>query len=505
MLIVVLLLLAIPFRCTVEAWCPRRSDSCFEGVSDRHQGVDQLRKIALACLQRHEEATALTLALDALAVGPPDPDTRAVLAKILLRNGEYQQGLRAASDLPDQVHESYGLLTDVWAAELVLGTTPYFEDGASRAKFQVGIRILDATSKLDPDNFSIRRTIGWRLLETLHINQEAYRELKQLFALWPDDLQTVKLLGLAAYRTGHVDLAHALFLRANKEDSQDRWIQAHLGHTFRAMGQYDKATALYEQIPYDAPDGFGAFFEAQFGLSQIAASRWDTRRAMARADALLPLHPGDPQVQSLLGDMALWDWNLDRAHDHYVEALKAESEYEQARNGVGEVQSRRALRVLTEAYTFRDSSSFRRSFSAASFHLLLGDRTEVLPRFTYWQFVQSGNLESSRLDEGLEVQHHVSRRFEFMLGGGSYRYSEHSDKLMLRMSAKGSPSPLLDLRVSFAAHEPITENANTVGSDLSQDVYGMSAVIRTHNGLSLDASYTYAQYSDANTLHHGPG
>jgi tetratricopeptide (TPR) repeat protein len=329
-------------------------------------------------------------------------------------------------------------------------------------------------------------------------SEEAYVELKRLSELWPDDLETAKLLVVAAYRTGRVCLAGRLLRRVTREDPEDRWMQLHVGRVLAAAGRYDDAMRVYEAIPRHAQESF----EARLGEACIAAWRWRTAEATAAAEALVARRPRHADALTLLGDLKRWDWALTEAHTRYTDALDAEPNHPAAKAGLEWVDANRSARLEAGGGAFHDSTGLRRAKATASFRALLWDRTEIAPQLAYWEFKRSGALVARRVDESVQVRHHFSRHLEANVLGMSYDYDIHRSAQSVAVATKWSPAPVVDAYANAAWHEPVTENVHTVVSDLHQDAYGVGIDLHRWK-LSLAANGSHSNYSDTNTRRHG--
>lgn len=329
-------------------------------------------------------------------------------------------------------------------------------------------------------------------------SEEAYVELKRLSKLWPDDLETAKLLVVAAYRTGHLSLAGKLLRRVTRKDPGDRWMQLHVGHVLAAAGEYDEAVRVYEAIPRDAPESF----EAQLGEARIAAWYWRTTEATTEAEALLGRSPGHAGVLTLLGDLKKWDWDLTEAHALYTAALTVVPNHREAKVGLESVEANRSTQLTANSLAFHDSTGFRRVHSIVSFRTLLWDRTEILPLVAYSEFKQSGGLIARRVDESVRVRHHFSRHLEVEIRGLLYNYSIHRSAQSVAIATKWSPARVVDLYANAVWHEPVTENVNAVANGLHQDAYALGIDLHPSE-LTLAAHCSRANYSDPNAQTRG--
>jgi tetratricopeptide (TPR) repeat protein len=473
-----------------------------KAVAAEPKNVSAHTKLAMVCLLLHLETEALRAAQSAANMAPDDPASKAVLAKALIRNANYKEGLKSFDSLPPEKREEYGLPQCAGAAKLVVEgeelITNAYQSGQKK-DFEAGAAKLEQASRFDPTNLAIKKTLGWLYLEKIHDPPKAYPYLNKVMELQPDDLGVRKLLALACSGTGRFDRALSLFREVLAKDPKDLWMQVNFGDALAFHGKYDQAHAIYEEILRLDPNNLNA----SLGIARIAAWRAHTKRAVEKYEAILKDNPASPVVHTQLGDLCRWEWQLESARDHYKTALNIQPDYSLAQSGLENIQQMRRLRLNAEDYTFEDRYQFKRSFYGVCIRVPVPhmDGLFVTPRVRRWLFDVPGASDIHRWDDNLDLEYHWGRVFEGHARLFSYNYEGHGAKLGFGLSGRITPTPGVDLYFSYANREPVIDSFMTTTGDYSQDIYSAGADIHIWNRLSAQAGYAFAQYSDHNSRH----
>jgi tetratricopeptide (TPR) repeat protein len=106
---------------------------------------------------------------------------------------------------------------------------------------------------VEPDNTRALNALGYTLADRTDRYQEALVYVQQALAQTPDDPAVIDSMGWVMYRLGRLQEARD-YLQKAYDMTKDSEIAAHLGEVMWAMGERDKAKALWETARKATPD-----------------------------------------------------------------------------------------------------------------------------------------------------------------------------------------------------------------------------------------------------------
>lgn len=279
--------------------------------------VDRAIAAAEEALQRGEPEIAESRYRTALLEG------WLLMGSVSAINGEMESAVQA-------FESAQTVAVETRRARLSLAAIRILQDDADEA-----IRLLRSITGKDVLDLEARRLVAQALSAQGQID-ESVQELEELRILFPQELETLFLLGAASLRQGEIARAEAAFaeLAASKPLPQTHVL---IGRTWRDFEQWDQArAALGKALELDPQTRRAHYYLGTVEVFELAQK--GLADAMAHFEAELLLAPEDPGSNLYLG-MALVE---ERREEEAISRLEAAS-----RNPGSE---RDALQYLGRAY-----------------------------------------------------------------------------------------------------------------------------------------------------------
>jgi tetratricopeptide (TPR) repeat protein len=241
-----------------------------KNVAFNPKDVQALMTLSKLALEAHQEDEAIRAASQASALQPQDIDVKSILITSLIRNGQFVRGLEVfektkwlssevSCDNLNDVVEAGRLVAQ---AQVQIATGDKVRD---QNNFRTAVKLLNKALKIDPENFHIRKMLGWIYVEKLGDFDLAYPHLDVYCAHYPDDSSCKQLFAQASSHTGQYTQAIALYREILFVESDNFWIKTKLAQTLNWSGRYEEAQSLFQEVLDIKPD----YEPAQTGLEEL--------------------------------------------------------------------------------------------------------------------------------------------------------------------------------------------------------------------------------------------
>lgn len=314
-----------------------------------------------------------------LAANPDDFDAGKLLARILLRLGEYGElvtvGERLLRRRPDD--RELQEMVDRARRERPPPEAPPVRRAETAAD-------LEAALRRNPDNIGPRlRLID--IYSRAGQDRQAERHYRELLRRRPREIAYQLRFARFLARRGRGDEAEEFYLAAlaleERPEIRREMFQVLLrpAEEMLAAGEADAALAHFREVaarhpdepqlqlnyarllswadrPAEAIPAYRRYLEAEddpaVRLEMARAISWAGDYAAARreVEAVLAAEPDNVAALALLGDIFRWTDNPDAARDHYERALALDPAHEAARTGLDELDKIAAQRAREEAF-----------------------------------------------------------------------------------------------------------------------------------------------------------
>lgn len=299
-------------------------------------------------------------------------------------------------------------------------------------------------------------------LEHGHADQ-AIALLREMAATQPVPAGVERELGLAYYRTGKLRDARQAFAAAVEQDPKDIESVQMEGLTLFRMGQPAAAIPYLERVRQWTPnagtdanyvlglcylnanryDDARAAFARQFGEPPNSGAAWLllaqmlqranlSRQAAVEAQKALDLAPGLPMAHFLLGEVALFDSNIDEALKQFEAERQVNPDYAPVYERLGDAWLRvnkldEAQQSLTKALSLDMSSTGtfilmgrvllrRQDASTAIMYLKHAEKMDPSNPITHASLAQAyrlaGDDENARRENELAAQSHLNNQLK---------------------------------------------------------------------------------------------
>jgi protein O-GlcNAc transferase len=167
---------------------------------------------------------------------------------------------------------------------------------------------------------------------------------RYIWSLDPGHLDTIHLLGVAAYQTGKLDLAAQMIGRAICLKNDETAFFSNLGNVFKDLGRTAEAVVNYRRALFLRP----AYAEAHSNLGNALQELADVGEAIRSLRKALILNPGYAEAWNNLGNAIFDLGEHDDANRFYLRALQVNPDYLDALDNHGFLQLYRPGVTLAE-------------------------------------------------------------------------------------------------------------------------------------------------------------
>ncbi|GAA5509068.1 tetratricopeptide repeat protein [Novipirellula caenicola] len=435
--------------------------------------------------------------------------SQAVLDEVLSQYPENKRAQELRSDLAEArdaaIDDMLPPNSDVQTAEaleLLLEAGRLIAEGdASRCLscFHRAIERLYTALEIEPNSHTLNQTIGYVLLEKLGQPEQAYHRLCVALRIQPDNLDTNKLMALAALRTGKTCEAIQRFKSVLRRDPDDLWMLVNLGRAYAQAGSFAPALAIYDQVLCRDPVNFNA----RLGIAEVEGWRGLSDRPICRVERLVSEQPDNSEALSLLGDLYRWDWNLSGAAGMYHRAAVADPAGRAGRQGLEEIATTQAYVATTDGYQFLDNFGFRRSVFGGGLRMALSDRGYLTTSVHLWDYEQ-GVIDLQRTDVAVEWEYHLNRHLQLNARFLNFDYSHRDSDQAGSLAMKYTPVAAIDLYASAAWGESAYLTDISIPQfNIRMDNYATGYDIDFNKHWSTQGSFSYSDYYDGNERRFG--
>lgn len=365
--------------------------------------------------------------------------------------------------------------------------------------YHVAVERLCQALEIEPNSHTLNQTLGYVFLEKLGQPEKAYQRLCRALQIQPNNLDSQKLMALAALRTGRTCEAIERFKLVLSRDPSDLWMQVNLGRAYAQSGDYATALAIYDRVLSCDPGNF----TARLGIAEVEGWRGLSDRPISRVEGLVCEQPNNAEALSLLGDLYRWDWDLSGAAVQYRRAAAADPAGRAGQSGLSEIAKTQAYVATTDGYQFQDNFGFRRSAFGGGLRMSLSDRAYFTTRIAFWDY-QQGAIELQRTDAALDLEYHFNRHLQVNARFLNFDYSNRDADQAGSLSLKYSPLAAIDLYASAAWGEPaVLTNITIPQFNIRMNEYATGYDVDLTDHWSSQGSYSYADYYDGNERRFG--
>jgi len=149
---------------------------------------------------------------------------------------------------------------------------------------------------------------------------------RQILAADPLHADSLHLLGVIAYQTGHLEMAMEMIHNAISLNSDVAAFHSNLGNVFKDLGRFDEAAARYKQALAITP----SFPEALFNLGNTLKDQGKMEEACECYYKALDIRPTYAEAYSSLGVALEAQGKLETAIDCYRQALAIKPDFPEA-------------------------------------------------------------------------------------------------------------------------------------------------------------------------------
>lgn len=453
------------------------------------------RQAALAYLDAHQEEKAVVAARIAVGLFPDDGDAKAILAKALIRGGQYAQGLDIARSVSADAVARVGLEPVLRAAALASEAEQQLASVAGLttvvAESRKAVALLERAVAVDADNLALKKALAWLYVDRLGEPLRASRHLAKVLAVRPTDLDALRMDALATSGRGRVASAVDRYKAVLAVDPSDRWMQISLAKALTWSGREGEAEEIYRSILLVQPGDV----DSQLGLIEVLARRGSLRRAISEASGLVDREPRATQARTVLAELYRWDWQLAAAGRVLTSALEGDRESTAVKDGLRSLAQVVSPRVEPTTFAFTDSDQFKRTMQGASMRMPIGDRAAATGGFERWQFHVYDQAQS-RADIKAGLEYHWGRRAEALFEAIAHTTQVATD-VEWRASGKWV-SPRRTVYVSQSVGTPVIDSFATVRDSLGQRATGVGIDLRLTDTWSVQGSVAVSRYDDGN-------
>ncbi len=178
--------------------------------------------------------------------------------------------------------------------------------------------------------------------------QQAADLYYQILAQQPRHADTLHLLGLVAYKTGHWDEAAGRIAEAIEQDSTKAPYCFNLGVVLQKQGKLDGAADAYRRAVKLNP----SYAEAQGNLGNVLLEQGKPARAEEAYRQVLRLNPNSAEAHNNLGVALKEQGKFAEAQASYQQALKLNAQHVDSQNNLGvALRDHGKLDEAVEAFT----------------------------------------------------------------------------------------------------------------------------------------------------------
>lgn len=234
-------------------------------------------------------------------------------------------GLALTSQLADP-KDKIDLFNLVWEGQSAAA------EGQHERSFEIIRRVLSR------DN-SIFMAHSIQALNFLQLDRpgDAMPHLKRAAELRPDDAGARLYLGLAALKTGELNLSQQAFEKALALDPENDAARNNLGAIYIRRQEFQKAAGVFKEIVRRSP----ADVAAHVNLGVAYMMQKEPAEAQAAFERALQINPNLPEVHNNLGLIYLNQDKLDPAISHFNQALQLRPDYQNAQLNLAQAHRRK--------------------------------------------------------------------------------------------------------------------------------------------------------------------
>ncbi len=226
------------------------------------------------------------------------------LAKIDLAMGRLQQ---ARARLEQALKDHPG-------STLVLSELARLEEASGNAK--QAVELLRKAVALNENSVTSNLQLG-ELYLRLGMKPELNQHMQKLERLFPEDIQVMRMIGVAHLSQGDPDKAKISFRRMSKAAGYNQAVLLDTAGLLRAAGDVDGATWSLMKVLEDNPRSI----PAQVAMAEVQLSSGKLQPAAETINNMIKFHPEEPNSYRLQADLAMAKGEFPKAIASYQKAI----------------------------------------------------------------------------------------------------------------------------------------------------------------------------------------